>query len=169
MCQRSDQTWNLYWKMRGKRLAEEAATERFSTWPWATHQTDLKRVLFIIVVWLSMDPCLSVSLVCFLPPPPLCHVSCPRCVYLASSPQRGEQQASEPPQRMLSWPLFYSAMGFGGVIASRKPHSRHRGFFSPHICSAFGLLAWLQKSQTQAEDSLNHTETTRSCLIISLH
>lgn len=46
--------------MRGKRLVEEAATERFSTWPWATHQTELKRVLFIIVVWLSVEPWLSV-------------------------------------------------------------------------------------------------------------
>lgn len=77
MCQRSDQTWNLYWKMRGKRLAEEAATERFSTWPWATHQTDLKRVLFIIVVWLSTDPRLSVILVCCLLHPS--SATCPVC------------------------------------------------------------------------------------------
>lgn len=154
MCQRSDQTWNLYWKMRGKRLVEEATTERFSTWPWATHQTELKRVLFIIVVWLSMEPCLSVCQ--SRPFSLLSSATCPlpdvfiRC--------RKDAALSSLHSRTAPW-----SSGEAEGYKQAQNSAPHTGLFSPHVLSfswsteALGLFVWLQR-ETRAEWGLTESQ-----------
>lgn len=41
----------------------KAGEERFSTWPWTVHQKTLRRMLFIIIIALSVEPCGSASAV----------------------------------------------------------------------------------------------------------
>lgn len=145
MCQRSDQTWTLYWKMRGKQLLEEAATERFSTWPWATHQTALKRVLFIIVVWLSMDSGVCQS-VCLLPPPPLCHVSRPWAVCTMHSVVRALWALGHAERMLMSHP-FYSRVALRGSVScsgvskwKTMPQDKLFSFY-PHLLRVQRLLS----------------------------
>lgn len=155
MCQRSDQTWNLYWKMRGKRLAEEAATERFSTWPWATHQTELKRVLFIIVVWLSMEPCLSV---CQSRPFSACASPLPRVPSPMCSHRAGRMLLSA----LCTPEQLCGVQGRYRGVSKHKTLPHTRWFLSPHVPSvscgaeALGLFVLPQK-ETQAEWGLTES------------
>lgn len=56
-------------KNEGKAISGgKAGEERFSTWPWTVHQTAVKRMLFIIIIALSLEPCWSDHSSClFLP------------------------------------------------------------------------------------------------------